>query len=70
MHDDHYVMVNHDLVVYGVIVISVTNIQLNCRFYKLLVTDNDMMTTSSSCTWPFVFLCCCIKGELLLFWEG
>jgi len=65
-------MVNHDLVVYGVIVFSVTsNRQLNYRFHKLLVTDNDMMTANSSCTWLFVFLCCCIKGKLLLlFWGG
>ena len=67
MHDDHYVMVNHDLVIYGVIVIFVTSIrQLNYQFSKLLVTDNDMMTANSSSTWPFVVLCCCIKGELLL----
>ena len=51
MHDDHYVMVNHDLVVYGVIVFSVTsNRLLNYRFHKLSVTDNDMMTANSSCT--------------------
>jgi len=50
VHDDHYVMVNHDLVVYSVIVISVTsNKQLNYQFYKLLVMDNDM-TANSSCT--------------------
>jgi hypothetical protein len=31
VHDDHYMMVNHDLVVYDVIVISITsNTQLNC----------------------------------------
>ena len=51
MHDDHYVLVDHDLVVHGVIVVSVTsNGQFICRFHKLLITDNDMMTTNSSCT--------------------
>jgi hypothetical protein len=50
VHDDHYVLVDHDLVVYGVIVISVTsNGQFIYRFYKLLVTHNDMMATNSSC---------------------
>jgi len=44
VRDDHYVMVNHDLVVHGVLVIFITsNRQLNCRFYKLLVMDKDMM---------------------------
>ena len=50
MHDDHYVLVGHDLVVHGVNVVSVTsNGQFICRFHKLLVTDNDMMTTNFSC---------------------
>jgi hypothetical protein len=51
VHDDHYVLVNHDLVVHGVKVVSVTsNRQFNSRFHKLLVTDNDMMAANSSCT--------------------
>ena len=50
MHDDHYVLVDHDLVVHGVTVVSITsNGQFICQFHKLLVTDNDMMTINSSC---------------------
>ena len=50
MHDDHYVLVDHDLVVHGVIVVSVTsNGQFICQFHKLFVTDNDIMATNSSC---------------------
>ena len=50
MDDDHYVLVHHDLVVHGVTVVFVTsNEQFICQFHKLLVTDNDMMTTNSSC---------------------
>ena len=47
MHDDHYVLVDHDLVVHDVIVVSVTgNGQFIYRF-QLFVTDNDMMATNS-----------------------
>ena len=49
MHDDHYVLVDHDLLFHGVIVVSVGNGQFICRFHKLLVTDNDMMATNFSC---------------------
>jgi hypothetical protein len=38
VYDDHYTLVDHDLVVHGVIVVSVTsNGQFICRFHKLLV---------------------------------
>jgi hypothetical protein len=37
VHDDHYVLADHDLVDHGVIVVSVTsNRQFICRFHKLL----------------------------------
>jgi len=50
VHDDYYVLADHDLVVHTVIVVSVTsNRQLIYRFHKLLVTNNDMMTTNFSC---------------------
>jgi hypothetical protein len=50
VHDDHYVSADHDLVVHGVIVVSVTsNGQFICRFHKILVTDNDIMAINSSC---------------------
>jgi len=52
VHDDHYVLVDHDdyymLVVYDVFVVFVTR-QLICQFHKLLVTNNEMMITISSC---------------------
>jgi hypothetical protein len=50
VHDDHYVLVDHDLLVHGVIVVSViSNRQFICRFHKLLITDNDMIATNFSC---------------------
>ena len=49
MHDDHYMLVDHDLVVHGVLVVSVnSNRQFICRFHKLLVTGNDTMATNFS----------------------
>jgi hypothetical protein len=51
VYDDYYALVDHDLLVYGVIVVSITSSrQFICRFHKLLVTDNDMMATNSSCS--------------------
>ena len=51
VHDDHYVLVDHDLLVHDVLVVSITtNKQFICQFHKLVVTDNDMIATISSCT--------------------
>jgi hypothetical protein len=69
VHEDHYVLVDHDLVVHGVIVVSITsNSQFICRFHKLLVTDNDMMSTNSSCASSLAssFFYHNIKGALFL----
>jgi hypothetical protein len=69
VHDDHYVLVDHGLVIHCVLVVSVTtNGQFICQFHKLLVMNNDTMDTISSCAWlfGFVFFCCCIKGTLFL----
>ena len=54
--------------VHDVLVVSVTNNrQFVCQFHKLLVMDNDMMATISSCAllFIFVFLCCYIKKGTL-----
>jgi hypothetical protein len=39
VHDDHYVIVVHDVLVFFV----TNNRQLICQFHELLVTDNAMM---------------------------
>ena len=42
VHDDYYVLADHDLVVHTVVVVSVTsNKQLICQFHKLLVRNGQ-----------------------------
>ena len=64
LHDDHYVIVVHDVLVFFV----TSNRQLICQFHELLVTDSAMIDITFSCArmFTFVFLCCCIKGALFL----
>ena len=63
VHDDHYVIVVHDVLVFFV----TSNRQLICQFHELLVTDNAMMDITVSCSSLHLRLPCCIKETLLLF---
>ena len=63
MHDDHYVIVVHDVLVFFV----TSNRQLICQFHELLVKDNAMMDIIFSCACLHLRLPCCIKEALLLF---
>ena len=62
VHDDHYVIVVHDVLVFSV----TSNRQLICQFHELLVTDNAMMDITFPCASLHLRLLCCIKETLLL----
>ena len=62
VHDDHYVIVVHDVLVFSI----TSNRQLICQFHELLVTDNAMMDITVSCSSLHLRLPCCIKETLLL----
>ena len=62
VHDDHYVIVVHDVLVFSV----TSNRQLICQFHELLVMDNAMMDITFSCASLHLRLPCCIKETFLL----